>query len=410
MATTASPTQPSRSGLLLRDGLTFLALCGVTIVLFLITLFLFRSFERHREVIGERWAARGEAALRAGHPEEAVGALRTALTYKDTIPGRLQLAQALAQAGKTEEAFNYFQTLRETRPGDGFVNLQLARLTRQPGDAGEATDYYRAAILGNWEGDGTLRRREARLELAGYLAQRGQNSAARDELLIAAGNTPETAETDVLFADRLQLTGDASGALDLYKKALKLQPHDAGTLAKAGRLAYSLGDYSEASKWLTGALRSGAGGKEPSTAEQSQLAALAADAKRVPELSLSRDLPASIRADHLLLASHIAQDRLQRCMSLTAPAPVTSAPAVSATPPTTAIAASSGTSLLELKARWVSLGSRLQKRILERDAALEDEVTQLVNDTEEQTVASCGTPRGDDALLLMLAKKSDARR
>ena len=407
MISTTSPAKASRSGLLLRDGITFLALCGVTIVLFLVTLFLFRSFEAHREVIGERWAARGAAALQAGRPQEAVGALRTALTYRDTVPERLRLAQALAQAGRTEEAFNYFQTLRETRPGDGFINFQLARLSRQRGDAGEAIDYYRAAILGNWEGDGTVRRREARTELAGYLAQRGQLSAARDELLIASGNTPETAASDVYFADRLQAIGERTGALDLYKKSLALAPHQPETLAKAGRLAYAMGDYGDAFKLLSAALHGKGSDHEAETDEQKQLAALAADAHRVPELSLSRDLPASERADHLLLAAKVAQTRLQQCTVPSTPGSSTAqntnqSPAIAAGMP--------NADLQALKVRWGLQGAHLTKRALERDATLEDAVTQLINDTEQGTVAPCGAPQGDDALLLMLATQSRGTR
>ncbi len=405
MATSASPVRSSKGGLIFRDSLIFLALCGVSVALFLVTLGLFRSFEDHREELGKRWAQRGETALREGHPAAAVAALRTALTYRDTLPEQLLLAQALANAGRTEEASNYFLNLRESRPGDGFVNLQLARLTRKQGDAPQAIDYYRAAIFGNWEGDGTTRRREVRLELADYLAERGQTSAARDELMVAAGNAPETDAGDVLIGDRLAAIGDGPDALSFYEKAAKLHPHDRGTLAKAGRLAYGLGQYGEAYKLLTGALAE-KGSHEAETPEQKLLATLASNAHRVPELSLSRDLPASERAEHLLLASRIAQTRLAGCMAPLPLAPVPAPPAVSAPAAAAPGVAAPGVAALPplqmLRARWLAALPQLNKRTLARDATLEDQVTQLIDDTEQQTVQPCGPPSGDDAVLLML--------
>ena len=56
-----------------------------------------------------------------------------------------------------------------TQPGDGFINLELARLSAKKKDPQNAIKYYRASIYGTWEGDGVVRRREVRLELARYL-------------------------------------------------------------------------------------------------------------------------------------------------------------------------------------------------------------------------------------------------
>ena len=101
--------------LILRDALTFLSLALITAVLFAVTLFLFRTFAAHRHELAQRWAARGQAALVSGHPDQAMVALRAALSH---APGErsyeLLLAQALADAGHTEEAYNYFLGLWET--------------------------------------------------------------------------------------------------------------------------------------------------------------------------------------------------------------------------------------------------------------------------------------------------------
>ena len=93
----------TRRRLIVRDSLTFLSLSLLTIALFSVTLFLFRSFAAHRTELGKRWSARGADALSHGKPELAVDSLRTALSY---APGErsyeMLLAQALADAGHTE--------------------------------------------------------------------------------------------------------------------------------------------------------------------------------------------------------------------------------------------------------------------------------------------------------------------
>src|SRR5579863_8745700 len=86
--------------LILRDSLAILSLGLGTVVLFAITLFLFRSFSTHRADLAQRWAARGSQALDAGKADEAIVDLRAALTYAPgTRAYELLLAQALGEAG-----------------------------------------------------------------------------------------------------------------------------------------------------------------------------------------------------------------------------------------------------------------------------------------------------------------------
>ncbi len=384
----------TRGGLLLRDGATFLILSCVTIALFSFTLFLFRSFEERREDLGREWSSRGREALKNRQPGEAVAALRNALSYDpNERTDQLLLAQALAEAGKTEEATSYFLNLHEARPGDGFVNLQLARLARRAGDAPEAINDYRASIFGTWEGDGIVRRREVRLELADYLAHRGDVAAARAELLIAVGNAPEDQGTETMLGDRLAGIGDFGDALGLYFRALARNPHDGAILARAGRTEYATGQYTQASTLLTEAAEPGVK-NPPQPEERAQLAAQAAMAKRLTELRLTRDLPATERADHLVNAATIARERLRTCSAQLAP-PTDAGTSERAGKPLPA-------SLLFLQDRWAASGV-LNRRTLERNATLEDEAMRLIDDSELQTATVCGHPTGDDALLLMLA-------
>src|SRR5271156_3739899 len=229
--------------LILHDAVTFLSLTLITAVLFAITLFLFRSFASHREELAQRWSERGRAALSSGHPDQAIVALRTALSYS---PGNrtyeLLLAQALGDAGHLDESYNYFLGLWDTQPGDGFINLRLARLAAVKKDMQSAVNYYRGAIYGTWEGDGVVRRREVRLELSRYLIAHHDLSSARTELLVAGGNAPDDMGLALTVAPLLEQAGAPADALNYYRKVLTREPRNRTALEGAGRLEYGLGN------------------------------------------------------------------------------------------------------------------------------------------------------------------------
>src|ERR1700761_2101716 len=104
MATGTAELTITRRQLILRDSFAFLSLIAITLVLFAVTLLLFRSFQQHRADLAKRWADRGRAAFNNHHPDQAIVALRTALSYAPDEHGyELLLAESLAQAGRTEE-------------------------------------------------------------------------------------------------------------------------------------------------------------------------------------------------------------------------------------------------------------------------------------------------------------------
>jgi tetratricopeptide (TPR) repeat protein len=381
---TASTAATSKRGLIVHDSLAFLALLSASIALFGVTLFLFRSFEDHRVDLARRWSARGTTALERGRPEEAVAALRTALSYDpDGTTARtdqLRLAQALADAGHLDEADNYFLNLWDATPGDGFINLELARLARRKGEPSDADNYYRASVYGSWEGDGVVRRRAVRLELADFLIEQHQLAEARNELFTVAGNAPNDTGLNMTVAEKLQAAGYPSDALGFYKKAAEADPHARLPLERAGEAAYALGDYPEAERLLNRAIASQpVPGSSPQ--DQSRLEALANDARRIQQLNLTRDQPAGERAEHLLEAANVAQARLKAC-----------------------VAANPSTALASLSAQWTSAApSATNRRKLLQNAATEDRWAQLIYTTEQTTAQTCGAPTGDDALLLRLA-------
>ncbi len=387
--TLATETESSaRRRLILSDALTFFSLILITGFLFTVTLFLFRSFTSHREELAERWSARGRAAMASGQPDQAIGALRTALRY---APGErsyeLLLAQALGDAGHTEESYNYFLGLWETQPGDGFINLRLARLAATKNEVQAAINYYRAAIYGTWEGDGALRRREVRLELARYLLEHRNLSSAQTELLVAGGNSPDDIAFTLTLAPLLEQAGDSRDALAYYERVLAREPDNRTALENAGRLRYDLGHFEDAHRLLERAAQehtANGGGADLTPADVTILN----NSAKILALEPSKKLPPSERVARILRARDRARNRYESCASQAT------------------MANGTATSLQGLGARWTSQEAGVGRSALLKDEAKQEVVLKLIFDTETETSQICGMPTGDDALLLLLAQSS----
>ncbi len=387
MKTDTDDVALAKRRLILHDTLAFLSLALVTVVLFAVTLLLFRSFEAHRADLAKRWSDRGEAALKAGKPDQAIGALRTALYYAPSQRSyELLLAQALGDAGDTEEAYNYFVGLWETEPGSGFINLQLARLEAKKKNAPSAVHYYHASIYGTWEGDGILRRRDVRLELARYLISQHDLATARTELLIAGGNAPDNLNLDITLGGLLQQAGDPTSALSYYQKAIAKRPNNQVALEQAGRLAYELGDYSKAHRLLERAIREHNVHQATTPELQQDTIAMLGNSERLMNLQPSRTLRSAERVARILTARAIARKRLNSCLL--------QSPAATA-------------ALQNLNTRWAGPDAKSGRAALREDDTRQDSALQLIYDTEVQTSQVCGAPTGDDALLLLLAKSPE---
>jgi tetratricopeptide (TPR) repeat protein len=376
--------------LILRDALTFLSLALITAVLFAVTLFLFHTFATHRAELAQRWATRGQAAIAAGRPDQAIVALRTALSH---APGErsyeLLLAQALGDAGHTDESYNYFLGLWETQPGNGFINLRLARLAAKKNDMQAAINYYRAAIYGTWEGDGVVRRREIRLELARYLIAHHDLSSARTELLIAGGNAPDDVSLALTLAPLLEQASAPSDALNYYQKVLAREPNNPQALEAAGRLEYGFSDFEEAHHRLERAKHEhDASGSNQALSPDLQ--AMLDTSGQILSLAPSKTLPAKERVNRILRARGLAKRRFDSCNAEGSAVNGPSSP------------------LQALSARWKDKEATLNRTALLNDPGEHDAVMKLVYDTEAQTSKICGAPTGDDALLLMLAKSPKA--
>ena len=375
--------------LILRDTLTFLSLALITAALFAVTLFLFRTFAAHRQELAQRWAARGQAAIASGHPDQAIVALRAALSH---APGErsyeLRLAQALDDAGHTEEAYNYFLGLWETQPGNGLINLSLARLAAKKNDMQAAINYYRAAIYGTWEGDGIVRRRDLRLELSRYLIAHHDLSSARTELLVAGGNAPDDLGLALTLAQLLEQASTPHDALNYYQKVLAQEPNNQQALEAAGRLEYGFGNFEEAQRLLDRA-RHEHDATAPNQALSPNVQAMLDTSKQILSLAPSKKLPAKERVTRILRVRNLAKRRFDSCKAQVS-------------------AASEPSPLQNLGARWMSKEANINRDALLNDTGEQDAVMKLVYDTEVQTSQICGAPTGGDALLMMLAKSPKA--
>jgi Tfp pilus assembly protein PilF len=388
MLTQADEFAVAKRRLILRDSLAILTLTLVTLSLFAITLFLFRSFTAHRAALAQSSAALGARELAANNPAAAILDLRSALAY---APGaradELLLAQALGEAGHLEESYTYFLGLSDTEPGNGFINLELARLAARRNDSVAAVNFYSAAINGTWQGDGVDRRAEVRIEFARYLIQTHHLAEARMDLLIVGGNAPDDYDRDMDIASLFEQAADPADAATYYHKAAAARPNDPAAIEAVGRLAYQAGDFETAHKLLARAQQERAARHEP-IFQNATDPVLLDNAARILELSPSPNQPPRKRVDNILAARDLARRRLDACSAQLAGAAASSQPSA----------------LASLAAQWAGPDGTATAASLLADSTRQQAAMQLVYDTELQTANLCAAPAGDDALLLILAQ------
>jgi tetratricopeptide (TPR) repeat protein len=217
-----------------------------------------RANRRYLASEAARWAKLGELYHARDRPDAAVDAYRVALARgADDSTVRLQLARALIAAGRTTEAESHLRTLWVEAPGNGTLNLALARLAAKAGDIAAAKRYYHAAIDGAWELDPILSRRNARLELARLLLQRGDSTGARAELIVLADVVAADPVLALDVARMLVQAGDQRTALTLARRVITMRPADAEALTLAGELEFRNANYANARQLLERASRQG---------------------------------------------------------------------------------------------------------------------------------------------------------
>ncbi|CAN5540907.1 hypothetical protein BH10ACI4_BH10ACI4_36570 [soil metagenome] len=378
------PNRALQRQLILRDSLVFFTLVLITVFLFLTTLLLFRSFSSHREELGQRWYSRGQRDLANAHAEDAIFDLRAALGYAPADTDyQFLLAEALKNAGKTDEAYNYFSELREADPGSGPLNLQLARLSAQRNNASDALHFYRAAIYGTWDNNLVGNRRAVRLELIRSLLASGNTETARTELLIASEDTNDDTPSELQIAALMNGAGDNASALSLFQKTLTHAPKNVTALEGAGTAAFNLGRYTTAQRYF----RSAEEHARPASLSAATATRLA-EATRILELYPTQDLPRSERLKRNQQFLTLVRTQLVDCRLQTA-------------------GKDEADTLTQLDDQWKANVQKFSPNRLRNDLELQTSELPLAYDTLDQTRIFCPAKAGDDLLLQKISIARD---
>lgn len=353
------------------------------IIMFIITSFAVKAYLAKEQSLGRHWYTLGESELKAGHAKGALEAFRSALVYLPDDPQiELQLARALAAAGHHSEAHAYLLGLWESEPGNGTVNLELARLAADSGSVQEAIRYYHDATYGQWDDNPAEHRRQVGLELAEFLLKVGQKDKAQAELVSLTGDLPNNPDLETQVAMLLMKTGEYEHAAPLFRQAVRLRPNFVPALEGAGETSFEMGDYRDARRYLAHAKRLGPLSDE----SQSLLRTVTMIQESDP---LAPRLTGKERALRAIMAFNQGLQRMNEC------------------------AAARGVSfdngpqqsdLQQAHARALALQPKLREPDLARDPDLVLKVTDMVFEIEKVTERICGEPQGLDRALLLLSR------
>jgi len=389
-----------------KSSAVLIGLGVVVVVLFVVTTFAAGAYHRMQARLGRDWFQRGQAEMRAGNAVGASIDFRNALAYARNRNYLLSLAQALAEIGDYPEARGYLLSLWDEQPGDGVLNLELARLAARTGQTSEAVRYYQNAIYGVWSANPTEQRQAVRFELADYLLKLGDDPGAESDLIALVQELPPDAATHAKVADLFSLAGDPNRALQQYEQALKISRGFYPALVGAGEAAFSLHDYMLAKRYLDRATR-----QNPSDTK-------ASDTLRLTNMILDMDplkprLLWSERVRRLNAARLQAMARLKACAeskgidATQPPTPTPAAPVAptpqgtaSTTPPTDAPPQQDFTGEY---AKLQALRSQMQERKLRENPDLAEDVIAEVAAAESMASSACGPATGADRALQLIA-------
>jgi tetratricopeptide (TPR) repeat protein len=355
----------------------------VLIILFIITTYLVNAYRAKQRALGRQWYVSGERELEAGRAEAALGDFRSALVYSpnDSLV-ELQLAHALVAAGHLPEARAHLLGLWEREPGDGTVNLELARLAADSDSVPEAVQYYHDAIYGQWDNNPAEHRRRAGLELAEFLLKVGQKAQAQAELIALTADLPRDPALETQVGALLLKTGEYEHAAPLFRQALRLRPNYTPALEGAGEASFEMGNYRDARRFLARAKREGA----LSTQSQSRLETATLILESDP---LAPRLSGQERVRRALQAFTQSMDRLSGCATARG------------------VSFENGqqqSDLQKMHELALALRPKVRERNLARDPDLLLKVTDMVFEIEKVTARTCGEPQGLDLALLLLSR------
>jgi tetratricopeptide (TPR) repeat protein len=387
------PTPPARRTPLVLAMLTVVAILGFAGVSRLVT----RLKANQKRIAFHAYQA-GLAEIQAGNPDRALDDFRAALTYdRDNPQYQLSLARALRDTGRFDESEAYLVHLWEASPQDSTINLALARLAARRHSVNDAIRSYHNAIYGVWPSDPDKNRRQTQLELIDFLLQNHALPQAQAELMALTQVLPPDPDQRLAVADRFRQARDFPDALTQYEAVLKLDHKNAGALTGAGEVAFQLGRYGTAQKYLQKALELNP--KDDQSRQQLETASLVLQTdpflRRISDAERNRRLTAAFE--------HAGQ-RLKAC----AESNHIDLPSPSAHGSSTVATTDVPGSLPDLWTRWTAARRDLPKLNAASSADLPDMLMDLVLQIEQQTTQQCGQPSGVDLALQLISRNREA--
>jgi tetratricopeptide (TPR) repeat protein len=366
---------------IIREPLLVGILVLITVLFSALTHSYSQAYDRRRTALGVEWFIRGNQELKSSHPAAAVQDFRTALFYDRRNSGfEMYLADALMQAGQTEQALNYYLSLWQTNPANGPVNLQLARLCAKKGENGAAERYFNGAIFGDWPENAEDNRRAASLELIHFYLDRRDTGHAESQLIILSDNLPEDLQLRTRVADLYVRVGDDRRALAQYRQALELNSRYLPTLVGAGEASFRIGDYHAAQTYVSRALH-----LDPSNASAKQLLAVIESVLALNPYE--RGIPEAEKVRRALRVFAIAEKRLQSCVE-SPPSPT----------------ASSISPFLE---KWKQLTATANAGFLTQHPEEVETLIDFSASAEKLAQDHCGEPSRDDTAVRAIAHQRE---
>jgi tetratricopeptide (TPR) repeat protein len=160
-----------------------------------------------------------------------------------------QLGNALAAAGRLDDAVARYEAARGLAPGEAAIPIDLAGVLLQLGRVGEAAEEYRAALQRAPQSAG------ARVGLAAAMVRLGRMEEAAVHYEEATRLGVNAAEGRRLFGRALAEVGRIDEALVYLEEAVELEPADAGARVVLGMVLSAAGRPAEGLRHLLEAVQ-----------------------------------------------------------------------------------------------------------------------------------------------------------
>jgi foldase protein PrsA len=189
----------------------------------------------------------GDLLMGQGNPGDAVNYYTKAWQKSPSTDVQLKLAQALAAAGRVDEAMRRYQDLLQRSPYNAQAHLGYADLLLAQGKADKALEEYQSAL--KFAGDVETREKAARkivelkpddittrLRLAGYLREQYKYDGAIAQYEAVLQRDPQNLDAIIGLGDCYVPKTQYDKALSYYKQALGLTQSDEKKIEIYGKI------------------------------------------------------------------------------------------------------------------------------------------------------------------------------